>query len=108
MKPSLLWGARPVLLALLVVVGCSSPSATSRGPLVELGIDDGASAGQKKSAKATAKQGVTVTLDNGAKLAVPAGAVDKDTDIAIQRPPDAEALEYVKRLDQQSAKDSDK
>src|SRR5262245_28530079 len=103
MKSGLLWGERLVLLALLGLVGCSSPSGSpAKGPLVELGIDDGASAGQKKSGRASVQEGVTVALENGASVAVPKGAVEKDLDIGIERPADAEAIKFVEHLDKGS------
>lgn len=90
------------LLALttnLLLVGCSdSESSPTSAPLKELGIDDGASKGASISKLARSTEETTLKLSTGARVVIPEGALDKETEIGLKRPEDKTALALVKTL----------
>jgi hypothetical protein len=63
-----------------------------------LGVDDGAARGIATQRQARPDQETTLSLDNGATLAVPEGAVDQPTSIRLVRVRDALAIPYIDRL----------
>jgi hypothetical protein len=63
-----------------------------------LDIDDGASEGVAKSLKVDGSSEQKLTLETGASLTVPKGAVDRELTIKVERPSDDKALELVKTL----------
>jgi hypothetical protein len=63
-----------------------------------LDIDDGASEGVAKSLKVDGSSEQTLTLETGASLTVPKGAVDRELTIKVERPSDDKALDLVKTL----------
>lgn len=91
------WGAalrRAAPVVLVALLACSE----SEGRGGALDIDDGASKGEAKSLLVKSSTAATLVLKTGAGLSVPAGAVDKDLEISIKRPPDSEAAELVKKV----------
>jgi hypothetical protein len=85
--------------AILPLAGCGLADAISElKSLTELGIDDGASAGESISALATPAAGATLELETGATLSVPAGALEKELELSMKRPEDKEALALIKSV----------
>jgi hypothetical protein len=66
--------------------------------LSALGVDDGASDGVSTSEVVDGSKNVRLTLDTGALVDVPAGAVTKDVKITVERPEDSKALKLVANL----------
>ncbi len=80
--------------------------ADNGGPtsLVELGIDDGASKGATISARVIVDKETTLSLKTGAEVKITAGSTkDKNLTVTLTRPPDKEALEFVKHTDKKLA-----
>ncbi len=75
-----------------------SESANEVSSLRELGIDDGASQGQKTSALVTGKEEVVMKLATGAQVKVPQGAVKSQVNLGLRRPDDKQALALVKSV----------
>jgi len=104
MKPKSVWRGRAacVLGLVLLGAGCSSapPDEQDGGPSSEeLGIDDGASKGAETHAMAGPEQAATLSLQTGAELEIPAGALAADLSLSLERPSDEVALKLVKHLD---------
>ncbi len=66
--------------------------------LAELGVDDGAREGVSMELEVTSDADAVLELPTGAKLTVPAGAVDGSVTLSLARPKDAEALQLVKSV----------
>jgi hypothetical protein len=91
--------SRALIAALVItagVVACSSDEPGGGGE--QLGIEDGAGAGVAKTFKVDGSVQKTLTLDTGASLTVPKGALDREVTIGVERPSDEKAVELVKSL----------
>ena len=66
-------------------------------------FDDGAKQGADTKSMVTADKGGTLELPTGAKLTIPAGAVSEDVEVAMERPPDARAIELLRSVPKQEA-----
>jgi hypothetical protein len=78
---------------------CTACSDAEGGEAESFKIDDGASKGESKSLLVKASEPAELTLKTGAALSIPAGALDKDLEINMKRPPDTEATALVKKVD---------
>jgi hypothetical protein len=94
------FGLTTCVTALWMLAACSSDGGGGRGGLAALGVDDGASKGVAKSAQVTGEKNVRIELDTGALVDVPAGAVDKEVKLTIERPNDTKAVALVGKLKQ--------
>jgi hypothetical protein len=84
--------------AVVLFAWCTACSDSEGGGAESLGIDDGASKGESKSLLVKASEPAELTLKTGARLSIPSGALDKDLEITMKRPPDAEATALVKKV----------
>lgn len=92
------WKTRvPAALAIALAVGACSLDEIA-GDAIDIGVDDGASKGVKDSVQVNGNQEQTLTLETGATLTLPKGAVDHDVTIGVERPSDAKAIEFVETL----------
>jgi hypothetical protein len=83
----------------LLLGGCGkSGGGGADESLADLGIDDGASKGESKSALVKAGAESSIKLKTGARLDIPEGAVDDDVEIAMKRPRDEVAAPLVKMV----------
>jgi hypothetical protein len=85
-------------LFIACVLSACSDDGGGASSLAGLGVDDGASAGLKKTQTVSADKAASIDLDTGAKVDIPAGAVTKDLKVSMERPADGKALDMVNRL----------
>lgn len=85
------------LLVLLVGVLSACNGGGGNGELAELGVEDGYSKGLSSSATVDGR-GRRISLQSGALIDVPAGAVSKEIKISIERPADSKAIKLVDNL----------
>lgn len=89
---------RACLITIVVAATSSACSDKDGGDSGALGIDDGASVGESTAMLVTSDKAAVLTLTTGARLMVPMGAVDRNTEIVMKRPPDRDAKQLVKNL----------
>lgn len=85
-------------LFIACVLSACSDDGGGASSLAGLGVDDGASRGLKKTETVSAGKAVSIDLDTGAKVDIPAGAVTKNLKVSMERPADGKALDMVNRL----------
>lgn len=78
---------------LVLALGCGDSGGK------KLGIADGASGGDSQALSVTPEAGGMLQLKTGARLKIPAGAVDQPLEVTFKRPPDSEALSLVKSVE---------
>jgi hypothetical protein len=97
-----------VWLGIAHVTGCSDSGdadddKAQAGSLLEIGIDDGASEGASAEATVALDKETTLSLKTGAEVKIAAGSTTKELTVSLSRPPDKEALAFVKSTDKKLA-----
>lgn len=97
-----------VWLGIAHVAGCSDSGEADddkaqAGSLLEFGIDDGASEGASVKAVVALDKETTLSLKTGAEVKIAAGSTTKELTVTLSRPPDKEALAFVKSTDKKVA-----
>jgi len=97
-----LWGSLSACLISGVLVtsfACSDDDDDDNmASLADLGIDDGASAGESESALVNADAPTMLILKTGARLDIPQGSVTKQLKVDLTRPADSTALPLLKMV----------
>lgn len=93
----MLWKTR-IATALTIAATFAACSLDDLVPDGTLPIDDGASEGTKEVMKVDGSSEARLELKTGASLTVPKDAVDHSVMIAIERPADSKAVEFVESL----------
>jgi hypothetical protein len=84
--------------ALCGALGACDGGGGGKSSLSNLGVDDGAAQGLQTSKVVDGSKDERLTLDTGAIVDVPAGAVTKNVKISVERPADSKALKLVENF----------
>lgn len=85
-------------LVLCGVLSACDGGGGGKSSLSGLGVDDGASQGLSSSKMIDGSKDERISLDTGAIVDVPAGAVTKNVKITVERPADNKALKLVEQF----------